>query len=202
MVHVYGASPHWPRRTIDSISLHCRSKLGNGVIVWLPLIAGSRVPEQQQNQKLRCHNKVAHLFTPSPSPSPSPSPWVVWEQDVDTTGMEGLHKGSNALQASRQVAHKVKLVAVVDANVWVSGPHQDRVDASILRLQAVQVRVNQVLTRGDIEEGQVMHHHLRLIKRRNERSEQWQRKDKPKAWEVHLWRDEASRRPRQVLVIH
>ena len=69
---------------------------------------------------------------------------------------------SNSNDSSRHAVDHVDLVPIVDAQVGVRRPNQDRVDASIPLLQIIQVPVHGVFSGDGVKEKAVLHHHLRL----------------------------------------
>ena len=71
---------------------------------------------------------------------------------------------AHARHATRHVAEQVVLIPAVNADIGVSVPDQDRVNAPVTFLEVVQIAVYGVLPCRGIIKVAVLDHHLRLDK--------------------------------------
>ncbi len=86
------------------------------------------------------------------------------EQHFHSSLMEVGDHLPHACHTSRHAADQVMLIAIVDAHVRISGPDQNRVDATVALVQIIEIAVHRVLVRHWIVKITVLHHHLRLKK--------------------------------------
>jgi hypothetical protein len=81
---------------------------------------------------------------------------------ANAAAMKVLHHHAQGGYSARQTTEQIVCAAVVDADVGVTVPQQDAVDAPHALIQIVEVTVYRVLTGGGIEEVSLLHHHLGL----------------------------------------
>jgi len=84
------------------------------------------------------------------------------QEHLDPAPVEGIDRALEAVEAAGQVMRQVELVAVVDADVGVDVPDQHRIEATEAPLEIVEVAIDRVLARPDVEEVTVLDHHLRV----------------------------------------
>ena len=92
---------------------------------------------------------------------PRQTPKLTRPQHLDTTSMQLRRHIGNAVKPTGHDTEEVKLVAVINADVRVRRPHEDRVDAAVARAEVVEEPVHGVAL-GRVVKVAVVRVHLRL----------------------------------------
>mmetsp|Transcript_15537 Transcript_15537/g.31695 ORF Transcript_15537/g.31695 Transcript_15537/m.31695 type:complete len:212 (-) Transcript_15537:307-942(-) len=89
-------------------------------------------------------------------------PGIEREEHLDVGFVEIANQLFQAFESSGQAGVHVVLVAIIDANVWVSRPYQHTVHSAVPRRDVLKELVHRVLIRFPVVQELVVHHDLRL----------------------------------------
>ncbi len=87
------------------------------------------------------------------------------KQNMHSTAMKIADHLPHARYASRQIAHHVVLVSVVDAYIRVDRPEEDGIDTAVTFGDIVKITIDRVLIGDRIVKIAVLNHRLRLHER-------------------------------------